>query len=336
MVATKGALFLFFIAILAHSGSGQDVEELPIPAPLRCIVDIVEFVTERTSPQYIEMWRATGKDIDNYGNYTKCKEQEDLGRARYIQLVINTTAIPIKIVFGLCLPRTCTQEMYNSALSDVTGVLNAVVPKLVVHISAADNLILPTSTYEMYAIAETEYQEGQREEKKTGAIVIIIFLILFATTAVASGIYEEWEERKGKPGGGAGANKLTEFEPMSATGPEEMLISGASGQMDYERERIKFSALYKSGGGGRTSNLLSQVSTNITDTSGFRPFSVDSQAPSEIGAGETKQTRPGRSDAGINKTEVGELAGVVRVERDPWYWLLMRSFSCRRNWKLLI
>lgn len=100
-----------------------------------------------TSDAHIEMLRAMGKDFDDYGNYTKCHELELQEKATYVVLTINTTAIPIKLVFGLCLPRVCTKDMYDTVMTAITNLLNEYVPSIVVHISAADNLILPTSTY---------------------------------------------------------------------------------------------------------------------------------------------------------------------------------------------
>lgn len=96
-----------------------------------------------------------GKDFDDYGNYTKCHELELQNKATYVLLTLNTTALPIKLAIGLCLPQTCTKSMYDTVMTKTTALLNEYVPMLVVKIKAVDHIVLPTSTYQAYVDFET-------------------------------------------------------------------------------------------------------------------------------------------------------------------------------------
>ncbi len=279
--------------------AGEEVEGV-IPDWINCAVELVEFLAEPTSEKNIEMFRATAKDIDDYGNYTKCKEQEDLGVARYVALTVNTTAIPIKVVLGLCLPRVCTKSMYDSATKAITSVLNEYVPSLVVNIKAADHLILPTSTYEVYVQLETEFQDQKRDDKKSGAIVIVVLLCLLALISVGSGIYEEWQERRdgGAPDDGPPVNSLKQEEELIGLDLTEE-------ELNPNIQEAKYWTMYKAGrdslSRSQRSNLLSQVSTFFTNDSlsggngtrtMTRPFSLESAVSNERYKTEERRSLP--------------------------------------------
>jgi hypothetical protein len=133
------------------------------------------------------------KDLGDLGSYDGCKELSDV--ATYTVLNMNITQLPVDIRIGLCLPKECTQEMYDLAQDPISDTISKsaffTANLLKIGFAVKYHVGFVVSFIQPSAWAET-----QAVEKTTGAAIVLSIMGVFFILGLSLSLFEYFRKEQ--------------------------------------------------------------------------------------------------------------------------------------------
>jgi len=133
------------------------------------------------------------KDMGDLGNYDGCKELSEV--ASYNVLNMNITKLPVDIRLGLCLPKECTQEMFNKAQDPVSSIISKAA-FLMGEILQIGFVVRYHVGFTISWVQTDAWFERQAETKSTGAILVLTFMGIFLIIGIIFSLIEYFRKEK--------------------------------------------------------------------------------------------------------------------------------------------